>query len=64
MRSRRRSGLPASVFVVTGEDIRRAGVTSLPEALRLAPARWCALPVQRPWPGSATRSQQALMSAT
>jgi iron complex outermembrane receptor protein len=28
---------PASVFVITGEDIRRAGVTSLPEALRLAP---------------------------
>ena len=28
---------PASVFVITGEDVRRAGVTSLPEALRLAP---------------------------
>ncbi|MEO7742174.1 MAG: TonB-dependent receptor [Usitatibacter sp.] len=27
----------ASVFVITAEDIRRAGVTSLPEALRLAP---------------------------
>ena len=27
----------ASIFVITAEDIRRAGVTSLPEALRLAP---------------------------
>lgn len=28
---------PASVFVITAEDIRRAGSRSLPEALRLAP---------------------------
>jgi len=28
---------PASIYVITNEDIRRAGVTSLPEALRLAP---------------------------
>lgn len=28
---------PASIFVITAEDIRRAGATSLPEALRLAP---------------------------
>src|SRR5574337_317098 len=27
----------AAVFVVTGEDIRRAGVKSIPEALRLVP---------------------------
>ena len=27
----------SSVFVITGEDIRRSGATSLPEALRLAP---------------------------
>lgn len=27
----------ASVFVITNDDIRRSGVTSLPEALRLAP---------------------------
>jgi iron complex outermembrane receptor protein len=31
------SEAPASVFVITGDDIRRSGVTSLPEALRLAP---------------------------
>lgn len=28
---------PASIYVITREDIRRSGVTSLPEALRLAP---------------------------
>jgi iron complex outermembrane receptor protein len=28
---------PASIFVITGEDIRRSGASSLPEALRLAP---------------------------
>jgi iron complex outermembrane recepter protein len=28
---------PASVFVITAEDIRRSGAASLPEALRLAP---------------------------
>jgi iron complex outermembrane receptor protein len=28
---------PASVYVITAEDIRRSGATSLPEALRLAP---------------------------
>jgi iron complex outermembrane receptor protein len=31
------SDAPASIFVVTGEEIRRSGATSLPEALRLAP---------------------------
>ena len=31
------SDAAASVFVITGDDIRRTGVTSLPEALRLAP---------------------------
>jgi len=28
---------PASIFVITGEDIRRSGATRLPDALRLAP---------------------------
>ncbi|HSH72843.1 MAG TPA: TonB-dependent receptor [Methylophilaceae bacterium] len=28
---------PAAVFVITNEDIRRSGATSIPEALRLAP---------------------------
>jgi iron complex outermembrane receptor protein len=31
------SGAPASVFVITGEEILGSGATSLPEALRLAP---------------------------
>src|SRR5258706_3665995 len=33
----RLSEAPASIFVITGEEIRRAGATSLAEALRLAP---------------------------
>ena len=28
---------PAAVYVITGEDIQRAGVSTIPEALRLAP---------------------------
>ena len=38
--SRREESLaeaPASIYVITSDEIRRAGVTSLPEALRLAP---------------------------
>jgi iron complex outermembrane receptor protein len=31
------AGAAGSVFVITAEDIRRSGATSLPEALRLAP---------------------------
>ena len=31
------SRAPASIYVITGEDIRRSGARSLPEALRLAP---------------------------
>src|SRR5437016_13163772 len=33
----RLSDAPASVFVITAEDIRRSGATSLPEAHRIAP---------------------------
>lgn len=36
-RSESLSAAAASIFVITGNDIRRAGATSLPEALRLAP---------------------------
>ncbi len=28
---------PAAIYVITGEDIRRSGVTTIPDALRLAP---------------------------
>ena len=44
---------PASVFVVTGEDIRRSGATSLPEALRLAPNLTVAQVNSRDWAISA-----------
>ena len=36
-REQRLSDAPAAVYVITNEEIRRSGVTSLPEALRLAP---------------------------
>ena len=36
-RSERLSDAPASIYVITNDDIRRSGVRSLPEALRLAP---------------------------
>jgi iron complex outermembrane receptor protein len=36
-RSESLSDAAASIFVITGNDIRRSGATSLPEALRLAP---------------------------
>jgi iron complex outermembrane recepter protein len=36
-REEKLSDAPTSVFVITSEDIRRSGFTSLPEALRLAP---------------------------
>lgn len=36
-RPERLQDAPASVFVITAEDLRRAGSRSLPEALRLAP---------------------------
>jgi iron complex outermembrane receptor protein len=36
-RQERLADAPASVFVITADDIRRAGATSIPEALRLAP---------------------------
>ena len=36
-KAERLADAPASVFVITADDIRRAGATSLPDALRLAP---------------------------
>lgn len=36
-RAERLSDAPASVFIITADDIRHSGATSLPEALRLAP---------------------------
>jgi iron complex outermembrane receptor protein len=39
----------AAVFVVTGDEIRRAGVSTLPEALRLAPGLQTARVTARDW---------------
>ena len=36
-RAERLADAPASIFVISGEDIRRSGARTLPEALRLAP---------------------------
>jgi iron complex outermembrane receptor protein len=36
-REERAVDAPASIFVITAEDIRRSGATSIPEVLRLAP---------------------------
>ena len=36
-RPQRLDETPAAAFVITAEDIRRSGVTSIPEALRMAP---------------------------
>ncbi len=36
-REEKLSEVAAAVYVITGEDIRRSGVTSIPEALRLSP---------------------------
>ncbi len=36
-RAERLSDAPVSIFVITADEIRRSGATSLPEALRLAP---------------------------
>ena len=37
LRPERYAEVPASIYVITHEEIRRSGATSLPEALRLAP---------------------------
>jgi iron complex outermembrane receptor protein len=37
LRPERYAEAPASIYVITSDDIRRSGATSLPEALRLAP---------------------------
>src|ERR1700760_4560582 len=37
-RPERLSDAAASIFVITGDEIRRSGATNLPEALRLAPS--------------------------
>ena len=41
---------PASIFVITREDIRRSGAANIPEALRLAPNLIVAQFWHIPWP--------------
>src|SRR5216117_3633990 len=52
-RAERLSDAPASIFVITGDDIRRSGATSIPEALRLAPNLEVARVDSRQWAISA-----------
>lgn len=47
------SGAAAAVYVITQEDLRRSGVTSLPEALRMAPGLQVARANARQWAISA-----------
>src|SRR5690242_13075745 len=35
--SQKLSEVPSAIFVITQDDIRRSGATSIPEALRMAP---------------------------
>ena len=43
------AGAAAAIYVITGEDIRRSGATTLPEALRLAPTLDVARPHAHPY---------------
>lgn len=45
----RLADVPASIYMISGADIRRAGATSLPEALRLAPNLQVAQSDSRNW---------------
>jgi iron complex outermembrane receptor protein len=44
---------PAAIFVLTGEDIRRGGFTTLPEALRMVPGLYVAQTNSHLWQISA-----------
>jgi iron complex outermembrane receptor protein len=48
-KSEKFSNVPAAVYVITAEDIRRSGATSIPEALRLAPGLTVAQVDARQW---------------
>ena len=45
----RASEAAAAIYVITEEDIRRSGVTSIPEALRLAPGLQVARVTSHDW---------------
>jgi iron complex outermembrane receptor protein len=48
-KSQKLSDAPAAVFVITQEDIRRSGVTSIPEALRMVPGLQAAKITANQW---------------
>jgi iron complex outermembrane receptor protein len=52
------SKAPAAVFVLTGEDIRRSGATSIPEALQWVPGLTVLRPDGRAWVVSARGSSR------
>jgi iron complex outermembrane recepter protein len=58
----RRLAAPAAVAVITGEDIRRSGATSLPEALRMAPGLHVARVTSSVW-GVSSRGFSSVNSA-
>ncbi len=43
------SGAPAAIFVITGEDIRRGGFSSVPDALRVVPGLYVAQQSANVW---------------
>ena len=47
------SGAPAAIFVLTGEDIRRGGFATLPDALRMVPGLYVAQTNAHLWQVSA-----------
>ncbi|NRF68133.1 TonB-dependent receptor [Aquincola sp. S2] len=59
-RAQRLSDAPTSVFVITADDIRRAGPASLPEVLRLAPNLQVARSANRSYSISARGFDSAL----
>ncbi|QJR10677.1 Vitamin B12 transporter BtuB [Usitatibacter rugosus] len=59
-RPERLQDAPASIYVITAEDIRRSGVTRLPEALRLAPNLQVAQVTTNQWAISARGFNNAI----
>ncbi len=60
--AQQRLAVPAAVAVITGEDVRRSGATSLPEALRLAPGLHVARVTSSSW-GVSSRGFSSVNSA-
>jgi iron complex outermembrane receptor protein len=52
-KSEKLSGAPAAIFVITAEDIRRSGFSSLPEVLRMVPGLYVAQSNAHTWAISA-----------